>query len=241
MAGIRSLSLPFYSANLLGPQSAALVQTPTPYSQKSSWEPRSDPGPRVTPGVTLHPVPRWNCAGLPSLAKLPTSLRGSPRTARRNTPIFPRCAPRGASAPTRSRPGRSLTHLLQRPQPGPLGAGVLGCGRGRVPYGRCDLGRDQGLLGLPPADPPTTAQHGRGAGALAGPGVCARGAERRNLAAPGGVWRRRCREEGEREGRGSRKEGPRARGRGRGQRGGGARRRQGGRRPSAGSGALVPK
>lgn len=95
--------------------------------------------------------------------------------------------PRGASAPTRSHPGRSLTHLLQRPEPGPLDVAFLGCGRGQEPYRRCDLGRDRGLLGLPPAVPPATAQHGRGAGAGPGlgPGVSARGAERRNLAAPG--------------------------------------------------------
>lgn len=102
--GILSLSLPFYSSNLLGLQSAALVQTPTLYSQKLSWKPRSDPGPRVTPGVTLHPAPLWNGAGLPSLAKLPTSLLGNPRRACRNTPIFPRCTPGAHPLPPAATP-----------------------------------------------------------------------------------------------------------------------------------------
>ena len=126
----------------------------------------------MTPGAT-SPPPLERCwPSIPS--RTPHSPIGKPTNGSPEHPDPPRLRRRGPSAPTPSRPSRSLTHLLQRPQPGPLVAAVLGCGRGRERDGRCDLGRHRGLLVPPVAAPPAAAQHGRGAGAGAGPGVCAR-------------------------------------------------------------------
>lgn len=155
----------------------------------------------MTPDATLS----WTGAGIPSVAILPTppSSLGSPRTARGDTPPY-QAAPletvRTSPRP-RNGPCPSLTHLLQRPQSGSLGAAVRGRWRGRERDRRCDLGRHRGLLGPAAAAPPAAAQHGsvgpgpgpgsargdRAAGAPLGPGPSsARDPERRNLAAPGG-------------------------------------------------------
>lgn len=154
----------------------------------------------MTAGATLI----WNGADIPYLAILPTTPRslGSARTAHRNTPALPSCAVGTVGAhPNRHR--WSLTHLLQRPQPGPLAAAVLGCGLRRERDGSCDLGRHRRLLTPPAAAAtrPAAAQHGsaglgpglgsvrwdRAAGVPLRPGPSsARGRKRRNLAAPGG-------------------------------------------------------
>lgn len=151
------------------------------------------PGPRVTPGAT-SPPPLERCwSSIPR--RTPHSPIGKPTNGSPEHPNPPRLRPRGPSAPTPSRPSRSLTHLLQRPQPGPLVAAVLGCGRGRERDGRCDLGRHRGLLAPPMAAPPAAAQHGRGAGAGAGPGETCAVSSEETYRRREGVGRRRCREE----------------------------------------------
>lgn len=169
-------------------------RTPPGGTQRRSWQPRSARGSRRTADAT----PRWNGAGIPYLTYFP-----QPRAAWETQELLagthrpPKPHRGGTVCAHPNHPRRSLTHFLQRPQAGPPGAAVLGCGRGWEHKWRCDLGRHRGLLAPAAAAPPAAAQHGseelgslrgdRAAGRPLRPGPGpAHGPERRNLAAPGG-------------------------------------------------------
>lgn len=106
--------------------------------------------------------PRLDGAGPPPLA-----IASQPRTAwgvHELLPGAPQTGPLGTVRAHPTAPCPSLTHLLQRPQPGPLGAAIGGSRRGRERDRRRDLGGYRGLLGRAAAASPAAAQHGLAGG-----------------------------------------------------------------------------